>query len=73
VGVAPFNHDSGKMRGTRAIWGGRAQVRAVLYLCALVAKRRNPVLQAFYLRLRAARQKTEGRAHRVHAQATHHA
>lgn len=30
VGVAPFNHDSGKMRGTRAIWGGRAQVRAVL-------------------------------------------
>jgi transposase len=57
VGVAPFNRDSGKMRGTRAIWGGRAQVRAVLYMCTLVATRRNPVLQAFYLRLRAAGKK----------------
>ena len=57
VGVAPFNHDSGKMRGTRAIWGGRAQVRAVLYMCTLVATRRNPVLRAFYLRLRAAGKK----------------
>ena len=51
VGVAPFNHDSGKLRGRRAIWGGRAQVRAVLYMCTLVAARHNPVLQAFYLRL----------------------
>jgi transposase len=57
VGVAPFNHDSGKMRGTRAIWGGRAQVRAVLYMCTLVATRRNPVLRAFYTRLRAAGKK----------------
>ena len=57
VGVAPFNRDSGKMRGTRAIWGGRAQVRAVLYMCTLVATRRNPVLRAFYLRLRAAGKK----------------
>jgi transposase len=47
----------GKMRGTRAIWGGRAQVRAVLYMCTLVATRRNPVLRAFYLRLRAAGKK----------------
>jgi transposase len=57
VGVAPFNRDSGKMRGTRAIWGGRAQVRAVLYMCTLVATRRNPVVRAFYLRLRAAGKK----------------
>lgn len=57
VGVAPFNRDSGKMRGTRAIWGGRAQVRAVLYMCTLVATRRNPRLRAFYLRLRAAGKK----------------
>jgi transposase len=57
VGVAPFNRDSGKMRGTRAIWGGRAQVRAVLYMCTLVATRRNSVLRAFYLRLRAAGKK----------------
>jgi transposase len=51
VGVAPFNHDSGKLRGRRAIWGGRAQVRAVLYMCVLGATRRNPVLRAFYVRL----------------------
>jgi transposase len=51
VGVAPFNHDSGKLLGRRAIWGGRAQVRAVLYMCALGATRRNPVLRAFYARL----------------------
>jgi transposase len=57
VGVAPFNHDSGKLRGTRAIWGGRAQVRAVLYMCTLVASRRNPVVQAFYARLLAAGKK----------------
>ena len=48
VGVAPFNRDSGKICGTRAIWDGRAQVRAVLYMCMLVAPRRNPVLRAFY-------------------------
>jgi transposase len=57
VGVAPFNHDSGKLRGTRAIGGGRAQVRAVLYLCTLVASRRNPVVHAFYARLLAAGKK----------------
>jgi transposase len=57
VGVAPFNHDSGKLRGRRAIWGGRAQVRAVLYMAALVGTRRNPVLQAFYTRLLAAGKK----------------
>jgi transposase len=57
VGVAPFNHDSGKLRGTRAIWGGRAQVRAVLYMSTLVATRYNPVLRVFYGRLLAAGKK----------------
>jgi hypothetical protein len=50
VGVARFNHDSGKLRGRHAIWGGRAQVRAVLYMCALVGARRHPVLREFYAR-----------------------
>lgn len=54
VGVAPLNHDSGQYRGHRAIWGGRANIRRVLYMAALVAARRNPVIRAFYLRLRAA-------------------
>lgn len=51
VGVAPLNRDSGKMRGKRTTWGGRAKVRSVLYMAALVASRRNPVLAAFYQRL----------------------
>ena len=54
VGVAPFNRDSGTMRGKRKVWGGRAQVRAALYMAALVATRFNPVLRAFYQRLCAA-------------------
>lgn len=51
VGVAPFNRDSGKMRGKRTIWGGRAQVRRSLYMAALVATRRNPTIAYFYQRL----------------------
>lgn len=51
VGVCPFSRDSGTMRGRRTIWGGRARVRAVLYMAALVASRHNPVLKAFYQRL----------------------
>jgi transposase len=51
VGVAPLNRDSGKMRGRRTTFGGRAKVRCVLYMAALVASRRNPVLAAFYQRL----------------------
>lgn len=51
VGVAPFNRDSGFMKGKRAIWGGRSRVRAVLYMGALVASRYNPVIRNFYLRL----------------------
>jgi transposase len=54
VGVAPFNRDSGKMRGKRSCWGGRANVRAALYMGALVATRHNPVIRAFYQRLCAA-------------------
>jgi transposase len=54
VGVAPLNHDSGTHRGRRAIWGGRTEVRHVLYMAALVASRRNPVVRAFYRRLLAA-------------------
>jgi transposase len=54
VGVAPLNRDSGTWRGTRTVWGGRAQVRAVLYMGALVAARCNPVIRAFSQRLRAA-------------------
>lgn len=51
VGVAPFNHDSGKYRGRRIVWGGRANVRAVLYMAALVAVRFNPRIKAFYEKL----------------------
>jgi len=54
VGVAPLNRDSGTFRGRRRVWGGRAAVRAVLYMGTLVAVRHNPVLRAFYQRLRAA-------------------
>ena len=54
VGVAPLNRDSGLFRGRRMVWGGRATVRAVLYMGALVGVRHNPVLRAFYQRLRAA-------------------
>jgi transposase len=52
VGVAPFNCDSGQHRGERHIWGGRAAVRATVYMAALSATRCNPVLRAFYRRLR---------------------
>ena len=54
VGVAPFNRDSGTLRGKRIVWGGRARVRAVLYMGALVASRYNPVIRDFYQRLLAA-------------------
>jgi len=54
VGVAPLNRDSGQQRGRRVVWGGRAAVRAPLYMATLVATRRNPVIRTFYQRLRAA-------------------
>ena len=53
VGVAPLNRDSGTLRGHRGIFGGRARVRAVLYMAALVAVRWQPEFKAFYQQLRA--------------------
>ncbi|MFZ5512285.1 MAG: IS110 family transposase [Pseudomonadota bacterium] len=54
VGVAPLADDSGKKRGRRAIWGGRGEVRAVLYMATVSALRCNPVIKAFAQRLRQA-------------------
>lgn len=54
VGVAPLNRDSGTWRGKRTVWGGRAQVRAILYMSALTATHFNPVIRVFYQRLCAA-------------------
>jgi transposase len=54
VGLAPFNRDSGRWRGRRTISGGRASIRALLYMATLSAVRHNPVLRAFHRRLRAA-------------------
>lgn len=48
AGLAPFNRDSGRYRGKRTIWGGRASVRSLLYMAALVAVRHNPPIRAFY-------------------------
>ena len=53
VGVAPMNRDSGTLRGRRMVWGGRAPVRAVLYMAALVGIKHNPAIASFYARLRA--------------------
>jgi len=60
VGVAPFNRDSGTWRGRRTIWGGRAQVRHVLYMAVIAAIRHNPVIRSFYDRLIA-----RGKPHKV--------
>lgn len=51
VGLAPFNRDSGRFRGRRHIFGGRADIRSVLYMAALSAIRFNPIIQTFYNRL----------------------
>lgn len=51
VGIAPFNRDSGTLRGKRTIWGGRAPVRCALFMAALVAIRHNPQIKTFYERL----------------------
>lgn len=53
VGVAPYDDDSGERSGKRRISGGRIDLRNLLYMAALVASRRNPVMQRFYERLRA--------------------
>jgi transposase len=54
VGVAPLTCESGLLRGRRIVWGGRAQVRAALWMGTLVATRHNPVIRCFYARLLAA-------------------
>ena len=54
VGVAPYNRDSGLFRGKRAVWGGRAKVRCVLYMAVIAGLRWNPVIRAFYDHLCAA-------------------
>lgn len=51
VGVAPFNKDSGHMRGKRRVKGGRAHIRSVLYMATLSAIQYNPVIQSFYQQL----------------------
>ena len=53
VGVAPLACDSGTLRGQRHCWGGRAHIRAVLYMAAVASTRFNPIIRAFYHRLRA--------------------
>jgi transposase len=82
VGVAPFNRDSGQLRGRRVVWGGRPGVRATLYMATLTAVRCNPLVAAAYRRLRGRGKPAKvaltacmrrlivmGRAHRLHAQA----
>src|ERR1700736_6034127 len=53
AGLAPFNRDSGSLHGSRCIWGGRAQVRRVLYMATVAGVRSNPVIKNFYTQLRA--------------------
>ena len=60
VGLAPFNRDSGVMRGRRSIYGGRSQVRTLLYMAATTAIRSNPVIRPFYEHL-----KSRGKPHKV--------
>jgi transposase len=53
AGLAPFNRDSGTLRGQRVVWGGRREVRQALYMATLSAIRSNPPIRAFYARLKA--------------------
>ncbi len=53
-GVAPFNRDSGTLRGKRTVWGGRDNIRTALYMATIVATRHNAYIHAFYQRLLAA-------------------
>jgi transposase len=59
VGLAPYDFDSGKLKGRRCIWGGRARVRHVLYMAALSASNWNPALKAFHDRLAATGKKAK--------------
>ena len=60
VGLAPFNCDSGRYKGQRHIWGGRARVRTLLFMAAVSAVRSNPAIRAFYKQL-----KDRGKPHKV--------
>jgi len=60
IGVAPLNRDSGQFRGKRAVWGGRSNVRSVLYMATMAAIRFNPMISSFYKRLTEA-----GKPHKV--------
>jgi transposase len=60
VGVCPFNRDSGAWRGRRSCWGGRAEVRKVLYMAVISGLRHNHILRAHYDRLR-----SNGKEHKV--------
>ena len=53
AGLAPYNRDSGTLRGQRVIWGGRGEVRRALYMATLSATHSNPVIRDFYQRLKA--------------------
>ena len=57
AGLAPYDCDSGPRKGIRRIWGGRAPVRCALYMAAMTAIRHDPILKAFYVKLRAAGKK----------------
>ena len=59
VGVAPYDFESGKLKGKRCIWGGRAPIRRVLYMAALIASRCNPALKVFHDRLQATGKKSK--------------
>jgi transposase len=54
AGLAPYNHDSGKLKGKRSIRGGRAEVRQTLYMAAFSARNDNPIIRRFAKRLEAA-------------------
>ena len=67
VGVAPFNRDSGTLRGKRTVWGGRARVRTALYMGALVASRFNPVIRGLLPAPVVCRQAEKAGSDRLHA------
>src|SRR6185295_15987303 len=71
TGVAPFNRDSGSLRGKRRIRGGRSHSRTALFLSAMVAIRFNPDVKRFYERLLAGGKHKKARSHRLHPQNRH--
>jgi transposase len=73
VGLAPYDFDSGKLKGRRCIYGGRLPVRNVLYMATMSACRYNPALKVFHDRLAARQQETKGRHRCRHAKDDHHA